>query len=210
MCWRLDADESDNIFDGWFIQFGQRQRLHRRVTEPNKLDECSLTLHHLSEDCFVDSLRDDNDDGGSGGGSGGNNGVRNANESEGGGEFELDELELNEVDDELFGEFDDESIAANECGWIGGAGGGGGGGAASEERNSTVFRENLACNNCIAFCRIIASVCKRSNGNHADGDDDGIGDGGCFSIFVVEVERGFNGIGRAIVGCDIVLCVRSF
>jgi len=89
---------------------GQRQRLHRRVTEPNKLDECSLTLHHLSEDCFDDSLRDDTD----GGGRGGNNGVRNANERDGGGEFELDELEFKEFDDELFGEFDEESIAASE------------------------------------------------------------------------------------------------
>jgi hypothetical protein len=90
---------------------GQRQRLHRRVTEPNKLDECSLTLHHLSEDCLDDSLRDDIDDGG---GIGGNNGVRNANESEGGGEFELDELEFKELDEELVGEFDEESIAASE------------------------------------------------------------------------------------------------
>jgi hypothetical protein len=50
---------------------GQRQRLHRRVTEPNKVDECSLTLHHLSED----SLRELD-----------------------GGEFEL---EFKEFDDEL-------------------------------------------------------------------------------------------------------------
>jgi hypothetical protein len=90
---------------------GQRQRLHRRVTEPNKLDECSLTLHHLSEDCLDDSLRDDIDDGG---GISGNNGVRNANEREGGGEFELDELEFKELDEELVEEFAEESIAANE------------------------------------------------------------------------------------------------
>jgi hypothetical protein len=97
------------------IQFGQRQRLHRRVTEPNKPDECSLTLHHLSEDCFDDSLRDDTNDDGSGRGrGGGNNGVRNGNERDGGGEFELDELEFKEFDDELFGEFAEESIAASE------------------------------------------------------------------------------------------------
>jgi hypothetical protein len=72
-----------------------------------------LTLHHLSEGCFDNSLRDDDiDDGGRGGG---NNGVRNGNESEGGGEFELDELEFKEFDDdELFGEFVEESIAASE------------------------------------------------------------------------------------------------
>ncbi len=108
------AEESDNIFDGWFIQFGQRQRLHRRVTEPNKLDECSLTLHHLSEDCFDDSLRDDSDDDDDDEG-GGNNGVRKANErDDGGGEFELDELEFKELDDELVGEFAEESMAASE------------------------------------------------------------------------------------------------
>ena len=55
-------------------QFGHRQRLQRRVTEPNKLDECSLTLHHLSEE----SLRDVD-----------------------GGELEL---EFKEFDDELDGE----------------------------------------------------------------------------------------------------------
>jgi hypothetical protein len=63
-----------------------------------------LTLHHLSEDCFDDSLRDEDE-------GGGNNGVRNANGSDGGGEFELDELEFKEFDGELFGE---ESIAASE------------------------------------------------------------------------------------------------
>jgi len=69
-----------------------------------------LTLHHLSEDCFDDSLRDDTD----GEGRGGNNGVRNANERDGGGEFELDELEFKEFDDELVGELAEESMAASE------------------------------------------------------------------------------------------------
>ena len=91
------------------MQFGQRQRLHRRVTEPNKLDECSLTLHHLSDDCFDDSFRDDETASATGGGGGGNNGVRNGNEREedgggSGGELELDELEFNEFDEELVGE----------------------------------------------------------------------------------------------------------
>jgi hypothetical protein len=56
------------------------------------------------------SLRDDTD----GGGGGGNNGVRNANERDGGGEFELDELEFKEFDDELVGELAEESMAASE------------------------------------------------------------------------------------------------
>lgn len=196
---------------------GQRQRLHRRVTEPNKLDECSLTLHHLSDDCFVKSLRDDINDDVDGGVIGrgeydGNKGVRNGNESEDGGELELDELEFKDVDDELVGELDEESIAARECGWIdvddddGSDGGGGNGSDGIVERKSIVFKGNLACNNCNALCRIIASVCKRSNG-----DQDDIGDGNidCFSVFVVAIERGFKGIGRAIVGWVIVLFVRS-
>ncbi len=99
------------------IQFGQRQRLHRRVTEPNKLDECSLTLHHLSDDCFDDeSLRDI--DGRPGDKTDGNNGVRNGSEideDDGEGELELDELEFNEFDDECVGDVADESRAANAC-----------------------------------------------------------------------------------------------
>jgi hypothetical protein len=86
----------------------------------------------------------------------------------------------------------EESMAASEWGWIDGGGGGGW----IDERKLTALRGNLACNNCNALCRIIASVCKRSNGDH----DDGICNVGCFSILIVWVERGFKGIGRAIVG----------
>lgn len=80
------------------------------MTEPNKLEECSLTLHHLSATGFADSLQAGNDaeDAGRGG-------VRNGNECfEEGGEFELDELELRELEDELVGEFDEDRMAANE------------------------------------------------------------------------------------------------
>jgi hypothetical protein len=73
---------------------------------------------------------------------------------------------------------------------------GGGGGSGIDEKKSTVLSGNLACNICNALCRIIASVCKRSNGDQ----DDGICNGGCFSILVVGLQRGFKGIGRAIVG----------
>lgn len=99
------------------IQLGQRQRLHRRVTEPNKLDECSLTLHHLSDDCFDESLRDTDDDDDDGM-TDGNNVVRNGNESDdddGDGDVELDELEFNEFDVECVGDVADESRAANAC-----------------------------------------------------------------------------------------------
>ena len=82
--------------------------------EPNKLDECSLTLHHLSDDDFATSLRDGVEDDEI------NEGARNDDdegedeEEGGGGEFELEELEFKEVDDELVGEFDVDSIAARE------------------------------------------------------------------------------------------------
>ena len=87
--------------------------MHRRVIEPNKLDECSLTLHHLSDDDLATSLRDGVDDDDEI-----NEGARNDDGEEeeegGGGEFELEELEFNEVDDELVGEFDVDSNAARE------------------------------------------------------------------------------------------------
>ena len=82
--------------------------MHRRVTEPKRLDECSLTLHHLSGDGREDSLRGSADDEGG-------RGVRKGRGSDGGGELELDELEFSELDDvELVGEFDEERIAASE------------------------------------------------------------------------------------------------
>ena len=111
--------------------------MHRRVTEPNRFDECSLTLHHLSGDGRDDSLRGSADDVGG-------KGVRKGRASEGGGggELELDELEFSELDDdELVGEFDEESMAASECGWIGCDGGSAGD---IDERKSAVFSENLA------------------------------------------------------------------
>lgn len=118
--------------------------------EPKRLDECSLTLHHLSAEPFDGSLRDGSMEDGQGEVM--SAGARKGNDmDEGGGELELDELELRETDDELVGEFDEESIAANACGWIDafddddddddetGRGGGGGG---NEERKSTVFSES--------------------------------------------------------------------
>lgn len=205
------------MFDGWLTQFGHRQRLHRRVTEPNKFDECSLTLHHWSDDDFGESFFDINDNGVEGLGTKVGITVRNGNDNEGGGEFELDELELSDVDEELVGDLDDERIAANECGCRGSVGGGGGG--AMDERKSTVLSVSRACKICKALWRIIASVWKRSNGDQEtsgkidvddDGEDEGEdeemkdarGDASCFSILIELVEQGLTGIGRAIVGVE--------
>lgn len=97
------------------MQFGHRQRLQRRVTEPNKLDECSFTLHHWSPFDFDVSFRERSDTGVVGTVRG--SGVRNANEIDGGEDAELDdELEFNDAVGEPDGEFDDERIAANEWG----------------------------------------------------------------------------------------------
>lgn len=62
MCWRFDDDESVSSVDDWLVQLGQRQRLHRRVTDPNKLDECSLTLHHSSDDSLHDETGGEDDE----------------------------------------------------------------------------------------------------------------------------------------------------